>query len=292
MTRETQVMDKTNTVDTSTDKTVPLQVEFDNELAPQKNDHDGAANREMVIDRSHLQDTAIRVSLRTVQHGRLHNRPAVFVALHFSFIFYTREFRFTSAEILTKWHKRRATNDEALQPLEVRGLSPSKLYGAASREQRSWKYGIAVPVSATVGVAKAGIKPSVALESAFPRDHRLTISGFAIKGGAKWSIHENAKQGSGIPYVFTCAMLVPYDEENADSSLGCQASVSVVIRTSWPGVSLRAMPWRADDPVLFIPGHDKGTALSTTSFEDLTLADWELVVSYPTEFQVRWFLYP
>lgn len=82
-------------------------------------------------------------------------------------------------------------------------------------------------------------------------------------------------------------MLVPYGSGNAaDDASGCQAAVSVTIKTSWPGVSLRGMPWNADGPVLFIPGNNLGNALPITEFERLTEADWKSVVDYPTEFQV------
>ena len=282
-------------------KKIPLEAEFSNELAGQRNEHENAANRLTVIDRSHLKGTELRVFLHTVQHGSLHGKAAVFVALEFNFIFREDSFRFTSAEILTKWHKRTAlapqpdpkpsrnikTKSPAPRPLEVISHSPVKIYGNPTREDRKWTFGIAVPVSATVGIASVGVQPSAGLESAFPRDHRLTISGFRVRGGARWDIHENSAQASGIPNKFTCAMLVPYGSDNAaDDTSGCQAAVSVAIKTSWPGVSLRGMPWNADDPLLFIPGNNLGNALSITEFERLTEADWKSVVEYPTEFQV------
>lgn len=123
-------------------KQILLEAEFSNELAGQRNEHENAANRLTVIDRLHLKGTELRVFLHTVQHGSLHGKAAVFVALEFNFIFREDSFRFTSAEILTKWHKRTAlapqpdpkssrntkTKPPAPRPLEVISHSPVKIW--------------------------------------------------------------------------------------------------------------------------------------------------------------------
>lgn len=262
-------------------KQILLEAEFSNELAGQRNEHENAANRLTVIDRLHLKGTELRVFLHTVLHGSLHGKAAVFVALEFNFIFREDSFRFTSAEILTKWHKRTASAPQsdprfsgntkkkppALRPVEVISHSPVKIYGNPTRENRKWTFGIAVPVSATVGIASVGVQPPSAAS------------------GSEEAHDENSAQASGIPNKFTCAMLVPYGSGNpADDVSGCQATVSVTVKTSWPGVSLRGMPWNADEPVLFIPGNNLDNALSITEFERLTEADWKSVVDYPVEF--------
>lgn len=275
------------------DRVVPFEVEWSHELAAQRNVAD-EPNRQVVIDREHISKTAVRVFLKHVQYGSFNNQPATFFALKSHFIFDDKDaIRFTAAEINIQMRKTTfrgaAKGDESPEMknrkgrLEVAALCPRKIYGNLTRNDRKWRYGFSVPISWNIG-AVLGVSPSVELESAYPKDCRMTISGSLVLGGARWKLTENEIQKSGIPDQFTCAAVVPFDVDDG----GFQAHVSIKISTNLPMLSLRAMPWSMDDPIIFKADHNFGTLAGLESqFEKLTEEHWKIVVDYPTEFQVE-----
>ncbi|KAE8372518.1 hypothetical protein BDV26DRAFT_274038 [Aspergillus bertholletiae] len=265
------------------DRTAGFRIEENHTLAPRNSSSEISGVK--THDRQHIGNTAVRVLLRTVQHGLWKGSPAALMSFEFFFTFgEDAAARFTRADICFRISQAEAPNPVAvLKTWEVSALCPRKIYGNPTQEEdRQWKYALVAPIVAPLRVNSFGLTPPVDLESAYPKDHRLTISGFRVHDGARWVITENKTQQSGIPDQFTCAMIVPY--ANADTF---SMDVAVTLSTNRPALKLVALPWTREDPIHIPPGQDLGLVMPITDFQELTQDHWRTSAEYPIEDQVN-----
>ncbi|KAK6332561.1 hypothetical protein TWF730_004221 [Orbilia blumenaviensis] len=254
---------------------------------------DGETNRSLITDQSFIRNTGFRGILRGVQYGTYHQKPSCLLVFDFLFVFDADSMpRFKAADIIIEFVKTKdgtviganyvSPNNETQGSVTVLNFCPRHIYGVPILESRKWSFGIAVPLLLSVGPVQTGPEASVQYETRFPKTHRAEIKGLPIassgvtnNNAVKWSIRENRKENRGIPDRVTCAILVEYDGHPF------QASVEVSVKTHM-NITLAALPWSKDDPILFKPNSNLGTVTSKFSFEELQLEDWLGVVRTST----------
>jgi hypothetical protein len=269
---------------------VPLNLDpHSGDLSAQKNVQDHP-NRPVILDRN-FSGMAVRTLLRSVHYGTSATGSALcLIAFEVIFIFPTSAtLRFKSANITASFT---GTPDKLIvssptdisvpTPILVKNFCPRKFFGAVQQEDRKWVYRLDVPFNLTVPFAQTGVNPSVSMERSFIRDYRMEIRGLPIaENTVKWSLSENAKQGEGIPDIFTCALLVEYDGGPFQADISVSVRPGVVL----PSIRLDALPWSKDDPVLFHPGREFAAKLSHRRLDQLNETEWLSLVDFPREYQ-------
>ncbi|KAK6339265.1 hypothetical protein TWF718_008687 [Orbilia javanica] len=272
---------------------VPFTIDASSGVLGRQENLDGEANRKLITEQSFFRNTGFRAILRGVQYGTYYQKPSCLIAFDFLFVFDSNALpRFKSADIIIEFTKtedkgivgqgRGLSNNESRGSVTVLNFCPRQLYGVPTLENRQWSFGLAIPLLISAGPFQTGFEPSVEYETKFPKNHRAEIKGLPISSSGvantnavKWSVKENRKEGNGIPDRVTCAILVEYDGQPF------QASVEVSVKTHL-NITLAAMPWSKDDPVLLKPNNNFGTVTSKISFEELQLEDWLGVVRAST----------
>lgn len=286
------VLDSSTSEQTIT-RDVPFIIDPSSGVLGRQENLDGETNRNLITDQSFIRNTGFRGILRGVQYGTYHQKPSCLLVFDFLFVFNADSLpRFKAADIIIEFTKtedkvvvdksRRLSDNESRGSVTVLNFCPRHIYGVPILESRKWSFGLAIPLLLSAGPVQTGLEPSVQYETKFPKTHRAEIKGLPISSSGvtntnavKWSIRENRREGNGIPDRVTCAILVEYDGQPF------QASVEVSVKTHM-NITLAAMPWSRDDPVLFKPNNNLGTVTSKISFEELQLEDWFGVVRAST----------
>jgi hypothetical protein len=279
---------------------VPLIPTLDLNLAPQRNVAD--ETRRNLMFQEVLKS---RVTGRTehVEYGTYYGKPACLMVLRFWFTGPRKHFRWTFGEITIAFSKLESTTGaspagphpagptaaQAASPTADPAIvvfSPTRTFGDATAESRNWTFELTMSVKSSVGPVEAGPEGKIGFDSSYNRDHRMAIIGSPSRptrsGGFEevgWTLEENDKQESGIPFELPVAMIVEYQGP-------FQAEVRVDVTNNF-GIPVFARPWRKDDDPLLFNLKDPGFKKKTSgAFEAMTEEKWKDLLRLKAEFEV------
>ncbi|KFY81101.1 hypothetical protein V498_08740 [Pseudogymnoascus sp. VKM F-4517 (FW-2822)] len=245
------------------------------ELGSQRNV--GEQTRTKVTQRE-FSGSGMIATITRLCYGTLNEKRACIIVFEFFFRWSRDDYQFRHLEAEISFGPRsKSSKTQNVKYPVVRNLSPGKAYGIPNTNGKKWS----IRVEQQCGVPSHAIAPDKLGQKAFEEAHRVEILGRRWSDSRRrdfhkacWTINEVGTPNYGIPDEFKLAVLVEY-EDVFDADLRMTVDVPFHRR-------LQGFPWPADDPILFTPkgpGTVIGEPLSTTRFETLSDAEWELLVS-------------
>ncbi|KAG7291266.1 hypothetical protein NEMBOFW57_001278 [Staphylotrichum longicolle] len=220
-----------------------------------------------------------------LQHGTLHNEPAVLVAFEFQFTtpVLSSSRRIVSADIDISFDCDTITPDATTFRAKVVNYAPAFVEGPPTDVTKETEL-LFKPNLASPGPVQAGLEFGFSERTTFVEKQALQVQGSASSSDtrnevhrARWQVKENRATKKGIPHVFRTAALVRTRER---VPLLCSLRLEVFSGRR----RLLGVPWSADQPLVMEPDAAVGSALGSPRFEELQERDWEelLQISYPT----------
>ena len=230
-----------------------------------------------------ISKAGVRGLITNVAHGTFHSRPASLIVFSFSFRSGDHGFRFQSANVKITFSKHPSAPTTELSPTILK-LAPRKIFGLPTVEGKKNRIGGEISLQVPAGPLTVGPKITGERESKYEKEHRYKCVGnyWSSKHGTDWDVvywdvKENTKTKHGIPDRLNVAVIV--ERESTFT-----ASVEVTVDTPIAN-GLFAFPWSKSSPAAFVPGVVMGAQPKTIRFDELTDADWRLMIPYEDEWE-------
>ncbi|KID80944.1 hypothetical protein MGU_11652 [Metarhizium guizhouense ARSEF 977] len=140
--------------------------------------------------------------------------------------------RFQSAVLVVKLTQKLPNSESTVNPtavaepnVSIQEYAPRKAFGGTTKESKTIRWGLELPLTVPAGPVEIGAKPSVERESAVEIEHAFVIQGSARglpqRNTCVWTLEENKDAKRGVPSEVGLAILIKHS-----LPLVCEVSAS------------------------------------------------------------------